>query len=148
MEYLCRPHLDAYMGFELERIAMQAYDRRAIDLKLPLVKRWGRWEGTDRLRRPLEIDIVADLTDGRCMTGSVKWNRDPIGPSVHNTHIEMLRRAADAGRKWAHSALEETAPLYYVSSAGFTAAFRTAVEASGHPALLWTVEDLYASDGG
>ncbi|MEO9251229.1 MAG: ATP-binding protein [Gemmatimonadaceae bacterium] len=139
------PHLDSYMGFELERIATQAYDRRAIDLKLPLVKRWGRWEGTDLLRRPLEMDIVADLTDGRCMTGSVKWNRDPIGPSVHNTHMEMLRRAADAGRKWAHAALGESAPLYYVSAAGFTPAFRAAVEASEHPATLWSLEDLYGS---
>lgn len=141
------PRLDAYMGFELERIASQAYDRRANNLALPFVSRWGRWEGADRQRQSLEIDLIAELTDGRWMTGSVKWNSEPIGPAVHNTHMEMLRRAADAGRKWAHSSLAENAPLYYVSAAGFTPAFRTAVEVSGHPALLWSLEDLYASDG-
>lgn len=140
------PQLDAYIGFELERIATQAYDRRATSLALPFVHRWGRWEGADRRRQPLEVDIIAELTGGRWMTGSVKWSSEPIGPGVHNAHMEMLRRAADAGRKWAHAALTESAPLYYVSATGFTPAFRTAVEASGHPALLWSLEDLYASD--
>ena len=138
------PQLDAYMGFELERIAAQAYDRRVLSLGLPLVKRWGSWEGVDRLRRPLEIDLVAELTDGRWMTGAVKWDRAPIGAGVHHDHLEMLRRAADAGRAWAHAALEKDAPLYYVAAGGFTSAFRTAVEASERRAILWSLEDVYA----
>lgn len=140
------PHLDSHMGLELERIATQAYDRRAPSAGLPLVQRWGRWEGTDRLRRPLEIDIVAELADGRWMTGAVKWDRAPVGARVHHDHLEMLRRAADAGRAWAHAALKEDAPLYYVAAGGFSPAFRAAVAASGRRAVLWTLEELYASE--
>lgn len=138
------PSLDAYMGFELERIATQAYDRRIVPDSLPMVKRWGRWEGVDRLRRSLEIDIVAELNDGRTMTGSVKWGRAPIGATVHYAHLEMLRRAADSGRAWAHAALEPDAPFYYVAAAGFAPGFRESVESSGHPAVLWSLEDMYA----
>lgn len=140
------PLLDGYMDLEFERIATQAYDRRVSGLRLPLVRQWGRWEGTDRLRRPLEVDIVAELVDGRWMTGAVKWDHDPIGAGVHHSHLEMLRRAADAGRAWAHAALEEDAPLYYVAAGGFTDAFRAAVEASGRQAILWSLDDLYAQD--
>lgn len=142
-------HVDTYMGFELERIAVQAYDRRALHLGLPLVRRWGRWEGVDRLRRPLEIDLVAEFTDGRWMTGAVKWDHAPIGAAVHHDHIEMLRRAADSGRAWAHAALDANATLYYLAAGGFTAAFRSAVEASERRAILWSLEDVYApSDAG
>lgn len=136
--------LDAYMGLELERIAAQAYDRRVPSLGLPLVTRWGRWVGIDRLRRPLEIDLVAELTDGRWMSGAVKWDRAPVGAGVHHDHMEMLRRAADAGRAWAHEALAHDAPLYYVAAAGFSAGFRSAVEASERPAILWSLEEVYA----
>jgi len=138
------PQLDACMGVELERIATQAYDRRAPALQLPLVSQWGRWEGADRFGRSLELDIVAEQTDGRWLTGSVKWDRAPIGAGVHHRHLEMLRRAADAGRLWAHAALQPDAPLYYVAAGGFTNAFRQAVEASGNPAILWSLADLYA----
>jgi uncharacterized protein len=138
------PHLDAYMGLELERIAVEAWDRRVAMDGLPLVKRWGRWEGADRLRRPLEIDLVAELTDGRWLSGAVKWDRDPVKPSVHLQHLEMLRRAADAGRTWAHEALEPDAPLFYVAAGGFRDDFSTTVESSGRTAVLWSLEELYA----
>lgn len=141
------PDLNAYMGLEFERIATQAYDRRAIELGLPMVDRWGRWEGVDRTRRPLEIDVVAPLADGRTMTGAVKWDAAPIGAGVHHGHLEMLRRAADAGRGWAHAGLQPEAPLFYVAAGGFTASFRDEVEESGHPVVLWTLEDLYAAGG-
>jgi len=141
------PLLDGYMGLEFERIAPQAYDRRVSRLGLPLVRQWGRWEGTDRQRHPLEIDVVAELVDGRWMTGAVKWDHAPIEASVHHNHMDMLRRAADAGRAWAHAALEDDAPLYYVAADGFTEAFRGAVEASGRHAILWSLRDLYAPEG-
>jgi AAA+ ATPase superfamily predicted ATPase len=137
------PQLDTYMGHEFERIAAQAYDRRAQPMGLPLVKEWGRWEGVDRERQPLEIDLVAPLVDGRMLTGAVKWHRLPIGAGVHAHHIDMLRRAAAAGRAWAHKALKPDAPLFYVAAGGFSSAFTDAVAASGHPAICWTLEDLY-----
>jgi len=136
-------HVDAYMGFELEHIASQAYDRQSPHLGLPLVKHWGRWEGVDRHRAPLEIDLVAELTDGRWLTGAVKWDRAPIAARVHHEHMDMLRRAADAGRNWAHAALDDQAPLYYVAAGGFSPAFKRAVEASERPAILWSLEELY-----
>ncbi len=139
------PQLDAYMGLELERIATQAYDGRALALQLPLLARWGRWEGNDRRCGSLELDIVAELTDGRCLTGSVKWSREPIGAGVHHAHLEMLRRAADAGRAWAHAALQPEAPLYYVAAGGFTDAFKRAVEESGKAAILWSLGELKSS---
>lgn len=137
------PGLDTYMGLEFERIATQAYDRRARADGLPLVERWGRWEGTDRLRRSLEIDIVAPLADGRTMTGAVKWGHSAVGAGVHTAHMAMLERAADAGRAWAHAALEPNAPLYYLAAAGFTRAFHEAVEESGHPAVCWSLAEIY-----
>ena len=140
------PELNAYMGLEFERIATQAYDRRAGALTLPIVSRWGRWEGVDRARRSLEIDVVAPLSDGRTMTGAIKWDAAPVGAGVHLGHLEMLRRAADAGRTWAQDALEPAAPLFYVAAGGFTRAFRDEAEASGHPLILWTLDDLYAAD--
>lgn len=57
----------------------------------------------------------------------------------------MLRRAADAGRAWAHAALEPDAPLLYVAAGGFTAGLREAVETSGHPATCWDLGDVYAA---
>jgi hypothetical protein len=137
------PQLDTYMGLEFERIAAQAYDRRAQAVGLPLVKEWGRWEGVDRERRPLEIDVVAPLVDGRVLTGAVKWDRSPIGAGVHARHIDMLERAADAGRAWAHRALKPDASLFYVAAGGFSSAFTDAVAASGHPTICWTLNDLY-----
>jgi hypothetical protein len=142
------PRLDGYMGLEFERIAAQAYDRRALELGLPMVERWGRWEGVDRARRSLEIDIVAPLADGRTMTGAIKWDAARVGAGVHHGHLEMLRRAADAGRAWAHAALRPDAPLFYVAAGGFTRSFREEVAASGHPVVLWTLEDLYAPQPG
>lgn len=140
------PHLDAYMGFELEDIAAQAYDRLAPSLALPMVKQWGRWEGTDRQRQSLEIDIVSELTDGRWMTGAVKWDGAPIDVRVHRDHLAMLHRAADAGRAWAHAALEREAPLFYVAAGGFSPEFRQEVQASEHPVILWSLDELYPTE--
>jgi uncharacterized protein len=137
------PQLDTYMGREFERIAQQMYDRRAPAHGLPLVKSWGRWEGHDRDRRSLEIDLLAPLVDGRMLSGAVKWNRAPVTARVHYEHVEMLRRAADAGRFWAHAALEPNAPLYYLAAGGFSAEFLEAAHSSGRPVTCWTLNDLY-----
>lgn len=138
------PQLDTYMGHEFERVAVQAYDRRCTPLGLPLVERWGRWEGVDRARQPMEIDLVASLPEGGVLTGAVKWDRAPIKPKVHRDHLATLQCAADAGRRWAHQALDPEAPILYVAAGGFSAAFRKVAEESGHPVICWTLEDLYA----
>lgn len=54
-------------------VALGHVDRRVPSLGLLLVTRWGRSEGVDRLRGPPEIDLVAELTDSRWMSGGVKW---------------------------------------------------------------------------
>ncbi|MDB4916544.1 MAG: hypothetical protein JWM95_4188 [Gemmatimonadetes bacterium] len=138
------PALDTYMGMAFERMVTQAYDRRALSLDLPAVQRWGRWEGQDRARASLEIDVVARLTDDRMMTGAIKWNRAPAAVDVHLDHLEMLRRAADAGRAWAHAALDISSPLLYVSASGFARGFRKKAEAGGRAVTCWSLDDMYA----
>ncbi len=139
------PHLDAYMGHEFERIAAECYDRRRAALDLSIVERWGRWEGMDRTRRSLEIDIVAALLGGGVLTGAVKWDHAPIGAHVHREHLDMLKRAADAGRGWAHKALEPGSPILYVAAGGFSPGFIETVNESDHPVICWALGDLYAA---
>ena len=140
------PVLDTYMGHEFERVAVEAYDRKAAALGLPAVSEWGRWEGVDRDRQPVELDVVAKLLGGGVLTGEVKWNREPVGAGVHEGHLDKLRRMAASGRTWAHKALEDGAPLLYVAAGGFAEGFREATEADGHAVKCWSLEDLYAED--
>jgi len=119
--------IDAYMGLAFEDMARQAYDHLAERLGLPLVRTWGRWEGTDRAGRSLEIDLLAELVDGRMLSGAVKWNREPVSGKLHWDHMDMLQRAAHAGRKWAHRALEPGAVVVYVAAGGFAPDFSAAL---------------------
>lgn len=138
-----RDDLPQYMGHVFENIARQAYQRLRPTLGLPMVREWGRWEGNDRDRRPVEIDVVARLTDGRMMTGSVKCRNRPCAPAIHRKHLDDLRRLADSGKAWAHEALDSRAPLLYVSASGFTDDFRSRAEEDGHEVITWALEDLY-----
>lgn len=138
------PVLDAFMGHEFERIAAEAYVRRSASLGLPLVAEWGRWEGQDRSRASVEIDIVARLLGGGVLTGEVKWDRAPVSLAVHRAHMDKLRWMAEAGREWAHEALDRVSPLLYVAAGGFEEGFREAAEASGHPVTCWSLADIYA----
>jgi hypothetical protein len=78
------------------------------------------------------------------MSGSVKWNVNPIGSDVHWAHRDMLQRAAYAGRAWAHKALEDDAPVLYVAAGGFKSDFKQAVSTSGQPVICRTLKDLYS----
>jgi uncharacterized protein len=138
-----RPRLDAYMGLVFEMMVEQAYYRLQELLELPVVREWGRWEGLDRNREPLEIDIAGPLLDGRVLTGAIKWNRRQVGVNVHTDHLEQLGRLARSGVKWAHAAGDEGSPLLYVAAGGFTEAFRMAARESRREVYLWTLEDLY-----
>jgi len=137
------PNFDAYMGHVFETIVEEAYYRLQTPLGLPLVAEWGRWEGVDRERKPLEMDIACTLVDGRVLTGAIKWNRNVVDVHVHTEHLAMLDRLARSGVAWAHTALDPESPLLYVASNGFTDRFRRAAEASRDQVYLWTLDDLY-----
>jgi uncharacterized protein len=139
------PNFSGYMGHVFEGMVEEAYYRLGEPLGLPVVEEWGRWEGVDRNRDPLEIDIACTLLDKRVLTGAIKWNRRPIDVRVHTDHLSMLTRLADAGVSWAHRALDPASPLLYVASGGFTERFRQAARASRDEVYLWTLEDIYQS---
>jgi hypothetical protein len=137
------PQLDTYMGHLFEDIVEQAYDRLRQSRDLDFVDKWGRWEGTDRTRRSLEMDIVSRLASGGMLTGAIKWNRSPVGIDIHRDHMRDLDRIADAGRGWAHEATEAGSELLYVAAGGFEDGFRERAEEEGLPVRMWTLEDLY-----
>ena len=138
-----RPLFRAHMGFVFERVVEQAYHRHRDDLDLPVVREWGRWEGADRNREPLEIDVVSELLDGRMLTGAVKHRSGPVGAGIITRHSRDLERLAVSGVRWAHRALADEAPLLFASAGGFTGAFHQMAEASGRPVIAWTLEDLF-----
>ncbi len=136
--------VDTYMGLTFEKMAGQAYDHLADRLGVPLVREWGRWEGTDQAGRSLEIDLLAELVDGRMLSGAVKWNREPVSGKLHWDHMDMLQRAAHAGRKWAYRALEPGAVVVYVAAGGFTPDFDAAVEGTEQQIVRFGLEEMYA----
>jgi AAA+ ATPase superfamily predicted ATPase len=137
------PELDAYMGLVFESIAEQAYTRLRSPMQLPTIREWGRWEGLDRNRQQIEIDIVARRTDGKMLTGAVKWNQKPITQSVHDKHVDMLRRLGASGHAWAREALAPDAILLYVAAGGFEADVVKQARRAGPAVLAWSLEDLY-----
>jgi AAA+ ATPase superfamily predicted ATPase len=139
------PRLDTYMGLVFETLVEQAYYRLQPHLDLPIVREWGRWEGRDRSRRPVEVDVASMLMDGRVLSGAVKWNRTEVDVAVHHDHLAMLDRLAESGVKWAHEAKKSDSPLLYVASGGFTSRFRQAALASRDEVYLWDLSDLYGS---
>jgi AAA+ ATPase superfamily predicted ATPase len=138
-----RAEFNAYVGHVFERIAEQAYIRRTPALGLPALDTWGRWEGVDRAKESLEMDIVAPLVDGRVMTGGVKWNAAPLEPKWHYHHMAMIERLRATGIKWAHRAATPEAPLLWVAAGGFTPDFEAAARSERHEVYLWSLEDLY-----
>ncbi|CAN5882378.1 ATP-binding protein [soil metagenome] len=137
------PRLAAYMGLVFEAMTEDAYYRLQQPLALPLVREWGRWEGVDRNRDSLEIDVAGRLIDGRVLTGAIKWNRRPIDVQMHADHVAMIDRLAEAGVDWAHTARKLDSPLLYVAAGGFTDRFRSAATASRDQVYIWTLDDLY-----
>ena len=138
------PRFGSFVGLAFEHVATQAYDRLRRPRGYPLVERWGRWEGRDRDGASLEIDVVAPLIDGRIMTGALTWNTAPIGVDVHFRHLAVLERAAEAGRTWAHAALEPDAPLLYVAAGGFEEGFADVAGQNGLSVIALDLDDLFA----
>lgn len=138
------PQLDEYMGKAFEEICREAFRLRHDRWSLPAARTWGRWEGRDRNRRSIEIDLVARLDDARILTGEVKWSSRPIGPAVHRALVRDLEDLGRSGQGWANDALDpdRTAGHLYVSAGGFTDEFRRIARDDAHMRLL-DLNDLY-----
>lgn len=137
------PRLDTYMGHILESIAHQAYTRNWERDSLPMLKTWGRWEGQDRNRQSVEIDIVARASNGQMITGAIKWNSRPVTPALHWDHIEMLQRLSVSGYKWATDALAPNATFLYISASGFTDRWVDLSRSEERQMVGWGLEQLY-----
>lgn len=130
------------MGLIFESVAEQAYYRLRGKFKLPMIKEWGNWEGLDKTGRQIEIDIVARTTDGRMVTGAVKWNSKPVSEGLHLKHVEALQRLADSGHAWAHEALQPDATILYVAAGGFRDWENMPAEPEQR-IMKWDLHDIY-----
>jgi hypothetical protein len=131
------PALDTYMGRVFEGMARQAYTRNHEEWELPGDSGWSRWEGQDRNRRSIELDIVASLDDGRTLLGEIKWSSRPVGPELHSQLVRNIEDLANSGHKWAHDALRpDGARFIYYSAAGFSAAFQALARQHSNLSLI------------
>jgi len=138
------PYLNEYMGKIFERICREAFVRNHAAWGLPAAAEWARWEGQDRNRRSIEVDVVACLDDGRILTGEIKWSSREVDVDVHMGLQRNLEDLARSGQGWAKDALapERSAGFLYVSAAGFTRRFRAL--ARSNPAIqLRSLDDVY-----
>ncbi|MEX2543095.1 MAG: ATP-binding protein [Trueperaceae bacterium] len=139
-----QPHLDDYMGKAFESICREAYRHHHFRWGLPDFQQWARWEGRDRNRRSIELDLVARLDDDRILTGEFKWSSKPIGAEVHGKLLRNLEDLGRSGQAWAQEALPGTrsAGHLYVSAAGFTPELQQLARADPNIRLL-NLDDLY-----
>ena len=140
------PRLQSHMGHVFEEIVAQAYLRLQNARALPPVSEWSSWEGLDRSRQSVEIDIVARLTDKTMLTGAIKWNRHPVNASLYQDHLRDLHRLADSGQGWARQTLENGAPLLFVAAGGFDDSFHRVISTADTEVWTWTLDDIYSSD--
>ncbi len=138
------PDLNTYVGKSFEDICAEAFERIHPHLDLGFPTRWTRWEGRDRNRRPIEIDIVAELDDGRLLTGEIKWSSSPVGPRLHRDLQRDLEDLGRSGRGWARDATDPAASAghLYFSAAGFTDAF-TELATDTDRLHLISLDDLF-----
>lgn len=136
------PQLDQYMGKIFERIVREGLVRLHGAFGLAAPAEISRWEGLDRARRPIEIDLLARLLDGSLVAGEVKWSSRPIGVHVHHALLRDLDDLARSGRTWAHAVLDPSTRFLYVSAAGFEPAFHRLADAEPRVRLM-SLDDLY-----
>lgn len=138
------PRLSTYMGSVFEGICREAFIRLHGKWGLPAAMEWARWEGQDKERQSVEIDIIARLVDGSLLTGEVKWSSSPADASIHMRHVRRLEALAASGRGWARDALreDESTRYLYFSAAGFADDLRASARADPRIVLL-DLEDLY-----
>lgn len=140
------PHLDDYMGRHVfEGMVREAVEISYRDWDLPAPEEWARWVGKDRSRRDIEIDIVCRLSDGRLLTGEIKWSSSEVDAGLHYNLVRDLEDLGNSGQKWAREALDgdSSAGHLYVSAGGF-ARDLMAVAADTPGVQLITLEDMYA----
>lgn len=136
------PRLPTYMGGVFEGVCREAFQRHHDRWGLAAPRVWSRWEGWDRTRRSIEIDVVAELDDGSMLTGEFKWSARSVDYDVH-LHLERdLQDLARSGHAWARRALSRRGIHLYISAAGFTDHFRRRAEEHGRIHLA-ALEDLY-----
>jgi AAA+ ATPase superfamily predicted ATPase len=136
------PYLNDYIGKVFERLVGQAYARCHATWELPAARVWARWEGRDRNRRAIELDVVARLDGGRMLTGEIKWSSTPRSFELHNDLQRNLGDLANSGHGWAHEALD--GGFLYVSAAGFGDDFRRWAVTQPNVHLL-ALDDLYST---
>lgn len=140
------PRLSTHMGRIFESIVEQAYSRLRTSRDLPIVDEWRRWEGTDRNRNSIEIDVVARRLDDDMLTGSIKWSSQPVSAAIYRQHTTDLQRLADSGYGWAHDALHDNAAFLFVASNGFEESLRRAADFDDRRVYTWTLDDIYSDD--
>jgi AAA+ ATPase superfamily predicted ATPase len=143
------PLLDDHMGKIFEVICREAFRRHHATWGLPGAAQWARWEDQDRNRRPIEIDLVARLDDGRILSGEVTWSSRPLGRDIHTHLLRNLEDLARSGQGWAKDALSPTrsAGQIYVAAAGFDDEFRRLAQGRSD-IRLFALDDLYTGTHG
>jgi len=134
------PLLDTYMGHIFEDIARQFILRFNGDLGLPVLSTCSRWEGVDRNRRSIELDILGRLENGEMLTGEVKWSSSPVDPDVHFQLVRNLEDLAASRQSWARQALGDW--FVYFSAAGFSE-YMLKLAGDNERIILVTLEDMF-----
>jgi len=138
------PLLDTYMGRIFEDVVRQTLLRFNGELGLPVLSTCSRWEGLDRNRRSIELDIVAKLKSGEMLTGEVKWSSSPVNPDVHFQLLRNLEDLSASGQSWAKLALE--GGFVYFSAAGFSEYMLRLAEDSARIVLV-SLDDMFPYEG-
>lgn len=139
-----KPLLDTYMGLIFEDAARQALLRFNAELGLPVLSTCSRWEGLDRNRRSIELDIVGLLETGEMLTGEVKWSSSSVDPDVHFQLLRNLEDLAASGQGWAKQALQGW--FVYISAAGFSEYMVRLAEENTRIVLI-SLEDMFPNAG-
>ncbi len=117
------PSLNTYIGHVFEHVCRESFVHYHQNWELSIYDSWGRWEGQDRNRKDIEIDIVARLVSGLRLTGEIKWSSSSVDVGLYYEHKNNLEALSSSGRKWAHQALKEGGQIYF-SAAGFSKQFQ------------------------
>lgn len=130
---LVEPDLSNYMSsLVLEEVARQHVGRFATRYGLPLVRNIGRWWSR---KNDVEIDLVAELSDGSYLFGEVKWASSPV---TLGELFDLERKVASAPHpEWKQH------PRYALFSAG-EFEDRLVQAASDQGVLLIGAKELYA----